>query len=133
MDFAGEWCYTFFSGECPMSDEQERLKRLRERQLTARDPLVKVRKSQQNSAERERKLDRSVSLKQAWQDIPRIWRSIVWALLIGGVATGILSSFLEDTLWSILGGIGIAVIFLLFAAIIGNALDTRDEIKRHVK
>lgn len=115
-----------------MSDEQEQLKRLRERQLADRDPLVKIRKGQQFNAERERKIDRSVSLKQAWQDIPRIWRSVVWALLVGGVATGVLSSFL-DTLLSILGGIFIAAIFLLFAALIGNALDTRDEIKRSIK
>ena len=116
-----------------MSDEQERLKRLRERQLTARDPLVKVRKEQQHTAERERKRDRSVSLVQAWRDIPRIWRSVVWAMLLGGVAIGVLSSFLEDALWSILGGIGIAVLFLLFAVIIGNALNVRDGIKRHAK
>ena len=115
-----------------MSDEQEQLKRLRERQLAARDPLVKVRKGQQHSAERERKRDRSVSLIQAWQDIPRVWRSVFWAVLISGVATGILSSLL-DTLWSILGGILIAVVYLSFAILIGNALDARDEIKRLTK
>lgn len=115
-----------------MSNEQEQLKRLRERQLAARDPLVKTRKRQQQNAERERNLDRSVTLKQAWQDIARIWRSVVWALLIAGVSTGVLSSAF-DTFWSILGGLFIGLIFLLFAALIGNALDTRDEIKRLTK
>lgn len=112
-----------------MSDEQERLKRLRERQLSARDPLTKIRKEQQYSAERERRIDRSVSLKEAWQTIPRIWRSIVWTILLGGVATGILTSFF-GVLWGVLGGLFVALIFLLFAVLIGNALDTRDEIKR---
>jgi hypothetical protein len=112
-----------------MNDEQERLKRLRERQLSARDPLEKVRKGQQLNAARERKRDKSVSLLQAWRDIPRFWRSVVWSLLVAGVATSVLSSFLE-TVPSILGGIGIALVFLLFAAIIGNALNERDELRR---
>lgn len=112
-----------------MSDEQERLKRLRERQLSARDPMTKIRKEQQYSAERERRIDRSVSLKEAWQTIPRIWRSVVWTVLLGGIATGILTSFF-GVLWGILGGLFVALIFLLFAVLIGNALDTRDEIKR---
>jgi len=41
----------------PGSDpELERLKRLRERQLTDRDPLVKQRQFQRSSAQREKKL-----------------------------------------------------------------------------
>ena len=112
-----------------MNDEQERLKRLRERQISARDPMVKIRKGQQRSAERERKRDKSVSLLQAWSDIPRFWRSLFWSLLLTGVATSVLSSFF-DTFLSIVGGLGIGLVFLLFAIIIGNALNERDELRR---
>jgi hypothetical protein len=115
-----------------MSDEQEKLKRLRERQLAARDPLVKTRKLQQFSAERERGLDKSVSLRQAWQTIPRVWRSALWAFLLGGLTLAVLSTFLP-TLWAVLGAVGLALGFLIFAIVLDNALDTRDEIKRLTK
>lgn len=115
-----------------MSDEQERLKRLRERQLADRDPLVKTRKRQQFSAERERKHDRSVSLKQAWLTIPRFWRSVLLAFLLGGLGTAFLPA-IWDSNWAIPIAILGALIYLVFAVLIGNALDTRDEIKRLTK
>ena len=115
-----------------MPDEQEQLKRLRERQLADRDPLVKTRKRQQFNAERERKIDYSVSLKQAWRTIPRFWRSVVLALLVFGLGMVILPA-VWDSSWAIPVAILIAVIFLMFSVIVGNALNTRDEIKRLTK
>lgn len=112
-----------------MSDESERLKKLRESQLADRDPLVKIRKGQQSNAERERKIDRSVSLLQAWRDIPRIWRAVVWAFLIAGAGLAILPNYL-DMATSLFGAIAIALVYLIIAIIIGNALDARDELRR---
>lgn len=112
-----------------MSDESERLKKLRERQLADRDPMVKIRKGQQHNAERERKIDRSVSLLQAWRDIPRIWRSVVWAFLIAGAGLAILPNYLDMTT-SLFGAIAIALAYLIIAILIGNALDARDELRR---
>lgn len=115
-----------------MPDEEEQLKRLRERQLADRDPHVKTRKRQQFNAERERKIDHSVSPIQAWQTIPRFWRSVTLALLVFGLGMVILPA-IWDSSWAIPVAILIAVIYLVFAVIIGNALDTRDEIKRLTK
>lgn len=116
-----------------MSDqEQERLKRLRESQLQARDPLVKQRKFQQSSAVKEKRMRKKLTLSGAWKDIPHVIKGPFYGLVLGAIITLLLPSF-WDSPAAILVGAGITVLFLVIGMVIGNALDVREEIKNQMK
>ncbi len=114
-----------------LSPEQERLMRLRERQLSVRDPLEKQRKFQHMASERERKHDVSESLPQMWQTIPHVWRNGLF-----GLVSAILIFILLPRYWISSWAAPIAVILgafiLLICIMTGNALDVRDNIKKHL-
>ncbi len=116
-----------------MSNDQERLKRLREHQLTDRDPLVKQRQFQRNTAQKERKVrGKRYTLGEAWQTIPHIYRSPFIALLLGLVVIVVLPS-LWDSPWSLWVALGTTGFFLLVGLLIGRAQDIRDNLKDALK
>jgi hypothetical protein len=63
--------------------ELERLKRLRDRQLVDRDPLVKQRQFQRSSAQRERMNRKPYSLGKMWKDVPHAWKGFFYGLVLG--------------------------------------------------
>jgi|APIni6443716594_1056825.scaffolds.fasta_scaffold06670_3 hypothetical protein len=111
--------------------EQERLMRLRDKQISARDPLVKTRKFNQQAAERERKRNKSVSLVEFWTAIPQVVRSGFFGLLLGlvllKIVTGIWISPLAMPIMVV-----ITIVSTAMGAVIGNAIELRDNIKRHL-
>ena len=84
--------------------EVERLMRLRDKQISARDPLVKERKFDRMAAERERKRDKSISLMEFWTAIPQALRSGFFGLLVGlallKIVTGLWDSPLAMPNWN---------------------------------
>lgn len=112
--------------------EAERLKRLRQRQLTDRDPLVKQRQFQHNSVIKEKRMRKSFSLKEAWNDIPHIVKSPLYGLLIGLIVTVILPKVWASS-YAVITGTGATILFIIFGVIVGNTLDLRDEIRDQIK
>ncbi len=108
--------------------EQERLKRLRDKQLTARDPNVKERQFQKMSAERERKRDRSYTLSDLWYDMPIVVRYVLVGFLLGGMVYIALPK-LWDSPWAKLVSIGILVLVTAYSAVLGNGVATREDLK----
>jgi hypothetical protein len=116
-----------------MSDqEQERLKRLREKQLQARDPLVKQRQFQRSSSVKERRMRKPFSMSKAWKDIPHIVKAPFYGLILGVSAIFVLPTFWNSP-YAIYTAAGATLLFIIFGAIMGNSLDLRDEIKDHIK
>ena len=116
-----------------MSDqEQERLKRLREKQLQARDPLVKQRQFQHSSAVKEKRMRKPFSMSKAWKDIPHIIKAPFYGLILGVIFVFALPFFWKSP-YAIYAGAGATILFIVFGAIMGNSLDLRDEIKKHIK
>jgi hypothetical protein len=112
--------------------EAERLKRLRQRQLTDRDPLVKQRQFQHNSVIKEKRMRKAFSLKEAWNDIPHIIKSPLYGLLIGVIVTAVLPNVWESP-YAVITGTGATILFIIFGVIVGNTLDLRDDIRDHIK
>ncbi|MEW6242314.1 MAG: hypothetical protein AB1564_16045 [Chloroflexota bacterium] len=112
--------------------EQERLRRLRDRQLVARDPLVKQRKFQHDSAVKERRMRKPFSLTKAWGELPHIVKSPFYGLVIGIVITAVLPN-LWTSPWAFLVGAGLTLVFIIFGVVTGNSLDLRDRIKDNIK
>jgi len=116
-----------------MSNEQERLKRLRERQLTDRDPLVKQRDFQRTTAQKERKASKKrYTLGEAWRTIPNIYRSPFIGLVIGLVVMLVLP-YLWDSKWAFWVGLGATVFAVMIGLLAGRAQDIRDELRDAIK
>jgi uncharacterized membrane protein YraQ (UPF0718 family) len=114
-----------------LTPEQERLMRLRERQLSVRDPQEKNRKFNRQAAERERKRDVSESLGQMWNTIPAVWRGGLIGLLLGGVAALFLQRYWLSPL-AMPVSIILVIIIAIVGVIIGQAIDLRDNIKKQL-
>ena len=112
--------------------ESERLKKLRQKQLTDRDPLVKQRKFQHDSVIKEKRMQKPFSLKKAWSDIPHSIKSPLYGLIIGVLVIIFLPNFWKSP-YAVLAGAGATILFIIFGFIMGNSLDLRDDIKDHIK
>ncbi len=110
------------------NQEQERLKRLREKQLSARDPHVKQRQFQRTTAERERNRDRSYTLVDFWRDIPLVIRYALGGFLLAVVIVIFLPFFWESE-WRSTVSLLIVVALTAFGGVVGNAVTTRENIK----
>ncbi|MEW5938370.1 MAG: hypothetical protein AB1750_01800 [Chloroflexota bacterium] len=116
-----------------MSNEQERLRKLRERQLTDRDPLVKQRQFQRASAQKERKARaKGTSLGEEWRMIPHVYRSPLIGFLVGAGIT-IALILLWDSSWAFWVGVGATVLLIVFGLVTGQALDIRENLKDSIK
>lgn len=116
-----------------MSNEQDRLKRLRERQLTDRDPLVKQRQLQKTTAQKERKASKKrYSLGEAWRTIPHIYRSPFIGLVIG-LAVMFILPILWISEWAFWAGLGVTVFAVMLGLMAGRAQDIRDELRDSIK
>jgi hypothetical protein len=112
--------------------ESERLKKIRQKQLTDRDPLVKQRQFQHDSVVKEKRLRKPFSLKKAWSDIPHSIKIPFYGLIIGVLLIAILPNFWKSP-YAILAAAGVTILLIIFGFIVGNSLDLRDEIKDHIK
>ncbi len=117
-----------------MSDqEQERLKRLRDKQLQARDPLAKQRKFQTNSSVKEKRMRKPFSLAKAWKkDIPHIVKIPFYGLLLG-ILVIIILPYIWNSPYTLIAGAGITLLFVIFGLVLGNSLDLRDKIKDNMR
>ena len=116
-----------------MNNEQDRLKRLRERQLTDRDPLVKQRQFQRTSAQKERRAGgKRYTLGEAWRTIPHIYRSPFLGLLLGLVGIVVLP-MVWDSSWAFWVALGMTGFFVLVGVNLGRAQDIRDDLKDALK
>ena len=114
-----------------LTPEQERLIRLRERQLTARDPHEKQRKFQQFAAERERKRDDSESLAEMWATIPNVWKGGLFGLLVGVPLVILLPRYWVSP-WATPVGVILALVITIMAITVGRAIDLRNAIKKQL-
>ncbi len=116
-----------------MSNELERLKRLRDRQLADRDPSEKKKQFQTTYLRKESKVrSQRYTLGEAWRTIPHVYRSPLISLLIGLCILIILPLLWQST-WAFWVGV-IATLFLIIrGVVIGQALDLRDNLRDYSK
>ena len=109
------------------NDEVERLRRLRERQLQARDPLAKQRKVERKVTARRRKQKTSFSFR-AMLDVPYQWRGAIIGAVIGMGISIVLTLTLENQ-WTEVIGLLIVVFLAVLGFVFGQAIDAREELK----
>ncbi len=116
-----------------MSDELDRLKRLRDRQLADRDPVEKKKQFQSTYLRKEDKVRKQrYTLGDAWRTIPNVYRSPLIGLLIGLCILNILPYIWKST-WAFWAGVAVTVFLLILGVVIGQALDVRDNLRDYSK
>ena len=108
--------------------ELERLKRIRDRQLRARDPQVKQRKIQRNITAKRRKAVRKFSLREILAEIPHKVKGALIGAVIGMVISIVLPMFIE-AYWVDIVGIAAIFVLAIVGLFFGQAYDTRDSLK----
>jgi MFS superfamily sulfate permease-like transporter len=110
------------------NSEQERLKRIRDRQLADRDPGVKQRKYNQNYSVKSRRLAKKLTLKGMIADIPHVYKSAFTGLVLGLLVLWFLPQIWISR-YAVPAAIFCIVLFTGLGAMIGNAQDVRDNIR----
>jgi hypothetical protein len=114
------------------NQEQERLRRLRERQLTDRDPQIKQREFYRASNQRERRSAKPYTLAEAWAVIPHLWKMPFYALLLGVILLLVLTS-VWISFWAWVVGGAVTLFFIIIGFLVGQALDMRDKLRDYSK
>jgi len=110
------------------NDERERLIRLRQRQLQARDPRATDKRVIRTTTRRQRKRVKRVTLGEMVRGIPHKWRGFIIGALIGMVLSILLPLFMEGVLIEVVGILAIVILAGMGLAV-GQALDVRDELR----
>ena len=114
------------------SQEQDRLKRLRDQQIATRDPLIKQRKLEHTIAQRHRRSVQAFSLGRIWSEIPHKWRGVFYGL-VGGVLLVIVLPVVWASSWAVLCSAASIPILAIVGFFFGRAVDTKEEIKDLVR
>ena len=112
--------------------ESERLKRLRESQLTDRDPLSSERKFQHVTSIKEKRMQKPFSFKKEWKAVPHIIKVPLYCLILGVIIMAALI-ILWNSPYALYAGAGAIVILLLFGISSGSVMDYNDKIKDHLE
>ncbi|MGD2253961.1 MAG: hypothetical protein PVF70_13685 [Anaerolineales bacterium] len=108
-------------------DEIERLKRIRDEQLRARDPRTKQRKIQRRVAAK-RRATKATTFGKALAEIPRRWKGLIVGAAIGLVLWIVLPSFIDPP-WGEVAGLASVFVLAFFGFLVGRAIDLRDDIR----
>lgn len=113
--------------------EQERLKKLRDRQIRARDPLVKERKvSRQVADQQRRKRKNERFIRDSVGAVSHKVKGAYIGALLGLVIMLLLPMVMENRMANILGILAIPFLIAL-GLLIGASFDWRDDIRDHIK
>lgn len=119
-------------------DEIERLQRLRDRQLRARDPLAYNNQLQRRiSVQHKKARSQRLTFRDIIDAIPFKWRGLIIGALAGLVVwivvTLLATVWIELSRWADI--IGVVAIFVLAVTglIIGHGFDTREELKKLIE
>lgn len=108
--------------------EQERLRRLRDRQLATRDPLIKQRRLDRTISQRHRSARQPLSLGRVWAEVPHWAKGALYGLLAGALVTAVLP-LVWPSGWAVAVGLATVIVLAIVGFFFGRAADTRDEIK----
>lgn len=111
----------------PESDV-ERFKRIRDRQLKARDPQTRERQIQHDISIRQRKSRQSFSFRKMLTDVPRAWSGLILGVFLGLLASIILPLFISAA-WVNLLGLGITFFLAILGLAVGHALEGKRELE----
>jgi VIT1/CCC1 family predicted Fe2+/Mn2+ transporter len=112
----------------PPDPEQERLSRLRDRQIQARDPHVQQRRIHGKIARKQRSSVEAFSVGRVLSEVPSMWKGAVLGFFVGILGVALIPLVWSST-WALPCSAVLALMLAIFGLIIGRAADTRDSLK----
>ena len=109
------------------SREVDRLKRIRDKQLRARDPLTKQRKLDHTIATKQRRARTTFSFGKMWQEIPHKWRGLFIGGLIGVGGLLIVPEVIPES-WGMCLGLAALPFGALLGFVIGRCEDAKQDV-----
>lgn len=117
-------------------DEIQRLIRIRDQQVQARDPLKKQKRLNREVARRHRQAADSFSydrtIGEMFSSLSHRLRGGIYGLLLGTVATVVITLTIQES-WAPVAGLVLFFLFPLIGLIIGAAFDWRDNLRDELK
>ena len=114
------------------SSEQERLRRIRDRQIQLRDPQKKVNNLQHSIARRRKKSVTRFSFRTMISETPNKFLGFILGLIIGILVLIIVPDFVEPPWGDVIGFVSIVFLAIL-GFLLGQAMDARDRIKEYIE
>jgi hypothetical protein len=119
------------------SDEIDRLTRLRDEQLRARDPHAKGREFERRNVVRRRlRAEQRITFIDMLKDFPYKWRGTIVGALIGLAILLVLPPVIEtispatvEVIWLQLVGLAAVIVLAIVGFILGSSFDWRDELR----
>lgn len=108
--------------------EQDRLRRLRDRQIAARDPQVKQRQVHGKIARKQRSSVERFSVGRILAEIPNIWKGGFLGFVVGALGIAVIPTLWPSS-WALPCAGALAVMMTIFGLIVGRAIDTRESLK----
>jgi VIT1/CCC1 family predicted Fe2+/Mn2+ transporter len=112
--------------------ELERLRRIRQQQLTARDPGKKQRKLQRTITHKHRRRTQSFSFGRMWAEVPNRWKGALFGSIFGVIAIFILP-LVMDSKWATITGFGILFFIGFMGFLVGRSKDAQDDLRNLVR
>lgn len=117
-------------------DEIQRLIRIRDQQVQARDPLKKQKRLNREVARRHRQAAGSFSydrtIGEMFSSLSHRLRGGIYGLLLGTAATVVITLTIQES-WAPVAGLVLFFLFPLVGLIIGAAFDWRDRLRDELK
>jgi uncharacterized protein YacL len=108
-------------------DEVDRIRRIRDRQISMRDPQIKQKKLQKTISRRRRSRLESFAITRLFTDLPKIITGTLIGMLIGLLILVILPYIIKAD-WVDYLSLGILVITTFMGTAFGRAIDARDRL-----
>ncbi len=105
----------------------DRLRRLRDSQLRARDPLTKQRKLDHTIATKHRQARSAFSCGRIWGEIPHQWRGLLVGGLLGLGALFLVPALIPES-WGMCLGVGALPFGALLGFMIGRYEDAKQDV-----
>jgi len=107
--------------------EVDRLRRIRDQQLHARDPLIKQRKLDRTIASKHRRARAGFSFVTMWREIPHQWRGAVVGGLVGLAGMLIVPEVIPES-WGTCLGLAAFPFAALLGFMIGRYEDAKEDV-----
>jgi hypothetical protein len=81
---------------------------------------------------KEKRMRKPISLLKDWGNVPYVIKVPLFALIFGVIGSIVLAR-VWDWQYAVYVGAGVTVGLMIFGAVLGNALDLREDIKKHLR
>jgi VIT1/CCC1 family predicted Fe2+/Mn2+ transporter len=110
----------------------ERLRRIRQQQLAARDPRKKQDKLQKTISHKHRSHSQSFSIGTMWAEVPNRWKGAFFGCIFGVIAIFVLP-LVTDAEWATTVGFVLLFFLGVMGFLVGRSKDAQDDLRNLVR